>query len=168
MVKFSEVSGVTNFKPFFLGKIWMKICHQKSTEFFTLGGGGKNVEFHHLDLLGAALRKLCRAKAPKSRRRAEYGFGEYGFKQRAHWVFWSSPSLSSYLLCAKTNSLSFAHNSPSVAQSWVIALLRNRTLETACKKTMTKTNKISGKVMEFPSTFLYTRHILMRRKMPIS
>ena len=35
----------------------MKICHQKYTEFFTLGGGGKNAKFHHLNLLGAALRK---------------------------------------------------------------------------------------------------------------
>ena len=26
------------------------------------------------------------------RRRAEYGFREYGFKHRAQWVFWSSPS----------------------------------------------------------------------------
>ena len=58
VVKFSEVLGVTNFKPFSLGK-WMKeICHQKSTEFFffTLGGGGKNAKFHHLNLLGATLR----------------------------------------------------------------------------------------------------------------
>ena len=26
------------------------------------------------------------------RKRAEYGFGEYGFKHRAQWVFWPSPS----------------------------------------------------------------------------
>ena len=39
----------TNLKPFFLGKIRRKICHTKSTEFFTLGGD-------HLNLLGAALR----------------------------------------------------------------------------------------------------------------
>ena len=57
-MKFSEVLGVTNFKPFFLGKKREKICHQKSTGFFTLGGGGKNAKFHHLDLLGAALRNI--------------------------------------------------------------------------------------------------------------
>ena len=27
-----------------------------------------------------------------TRKRAEYGFGEYGFKHRAQWVFWPSPS----------------------------------------------------------------------------
>ena len=28
----------------------------------------------------------------KTRKRAEYGFGEYGFKHRAQWVFWGSLS----------------------------------------------------------------------------
>ena len=36
-----------------------EICHQKSTEFFTLGCGGKIAKFHHLNLLGAALRKIA-------------------------------------------------------------------------------------------------------------
>ena len=44
VVKFSEGLRVTNFKPFSLGNM-KEICHQKSTEFFTLGGGGKNAKF---------------------------------------------------------------------------------------------------------------------------
>ena len=51
-MKFSEVAGVTNFKPDFLGEKGKKICHQKSTEFFTRVEGCKNPKFHHLDLLG--------------------------------------------------------------------------------------------------------------------
>ena len=30
--------------------------------------------------------------SPQNRRRAEYGFGEYGFKRQAQWVFLRSPS----------------------------------------------------------------------------
>ena len=51
-MKFSEVAGVTNFKPDFLGKKGKNICHQKSTGFFTRVRGCKNPKFHHLDLLG--------------------------------------------------------------------------------------------------------------------
>ena len=63
-MKFSEVLGLTNFKPFSLGKYEKKICHQKSTEFFTLGGGGTNAKFHHPNLLGAALSKNVHALFP--------------------------------------------------------------------------------------------------------
>ena len=57
-----------------------------------------------------------------NRRRAEYGFGEYGFKHRAQWVFWPSPSsrkraqrvaLSPLFVC-KATSPSFSQNSPSL------------------------------------------------------
>ena len=58
VVKISEVLGVTNVQPFSLGKYERKFATKKSTEFFTLGGGGKNAKFHHLNLLGAALRNL--------------------------------------------------------------------------------------------------------------
>ena len=56
------------------------------------------------------------SKSAKIRRRAEYsGFGEYGFKYRAQWVFWPSLSLGeraqwvplSLYLCAKANLPSF-------------------------------------------------------------
>ena len=65
-MKISEVLGVTNFKPFSLGKILKKISNQKSTELFTLGGGGKNAKFHHLNLLGAALHKNFSGSSRKS------------------------------------------------------------------------------------------------------
>ena len=73
------------------------------------------------------------------RRRAEYGFGEYGFKRRTQWGFFGphwvpgrelSELLSAYYLCAKANSPSFSQNSPSLPQNSVSSLFRNSTLET--------------------------------------
>ena len=43
--------------PFSLGKYERKFATKNPPEFFTLGGGGKNAKFHHLNLLGAALRE---------------------------------------------------------------------------------------------------------------
>ena len=63
-----------------------------------------------------------------NRRRAEYGFGEYGFKHRAQWVFLGLTEfrgrelrvfLSAYYLCAKANSASFSQNSPSLPENLV-------------------------------------------------
>ena len=70
-----------------------------------------------------------------NRKRAEYGFGEYGFKHPTRWVFWPSPRelsefLSVYCFCAKANSPSFSQNSPSLPQNSVSSLFRNSTLET--------------------------------------
>ena len=61
------------------------------------------------------------------RKRAEYGFGEYGFKHRTQWVFGPhrvpgrelSEFLSAYYLCAKANSPSSSQNSPSLPQNSV-------------------------------------------------
>ena len=62
-----------------------------------------------------------------SRKRAEYGFGEYGFKHRTQWVslgslssvFELSEFLSAYYLRAKANSPSLTQNSPSSPQNSV-------------------------------------------------
>ena len=70
-MKFSDVAGVTNFKPDFLGKKGKKICHQKSAGFFTRVRGCKNPKFHHLDLLGPPSLKnflFSREKRPEFRR----------------------------------------------------------------------------------------------------
>ena len=53
-MKFSEVWGVTNFKPFSLGNYERKFA-TKNPPSFHAGGWGK---FHHLNLLGAALRNV--------------------------------------------------------------------------------------------------------------
>ena len=37
-------------------------------------------------------RKVLNAQTLMARKRAEYGFGEYGFKHRTQWVFWGSLS----------------------------------------------------------------------------
>ena len=72
------------------------------------------------------------------RKRAEYGFGEHGFKHRTQSVPWPSPSsgqraqwvCSAYGLCAQANSPSFSQNSPNLPQNWVSYLVWNRSLET--------------------------------------
>ena len=55
------------------------------------------------------------------RRRAKYGFGEHGFKHRAHRAPGRELSefLSAYYLCDKENSPSFSQNSPSLPQNSV-------------------------------------------------
>ena len=85
------------------------------------------------------------------RTRAEYGFGAYGFKHRAQWVF-PPPNnrlrglnefLSAYYLCAKANSPSFySQNSQSLPQNSWSSLLRNSTLEAAFRP-FTKLRKIA-------------------------
>ena len=57
-MKFSEVWGVTNFKPFSLGKYERKVATKNPPSFSRWGAGGKNAKFHHLNLLGAALRNV--------------------------------------------------------------------------------------------------------------
>ena len=51
--------------------------------------GLHNVNWHPPKCKSAPSKKW---HPPKSRKRAECGFGEYGFKHRAQWVFWPSPS----------------------------------------------------------------------------
>ena len=58
VVKFSEVLGVTNFKPFSLGKYERKFATKNPQNSSRWGGGGKNAKFHHLNLLGAALHTI--------------------------------------------------------------------------------------------------------------
>ena len=74
------------------------------------------------------------------RRRAEYGFGEYGLKHRAQWFFFGphrvpgrelSEFLSAYYSCAKADSPRFSQNSACLPQNSVSCLFRNSTLETA-------------------------------------
>ena len=75
----------------------------------------------------------------KSRKRAKYGFGEYGFKHRTQWAFWGSPSsrertqwvpLSLLFVCKRELSPSFSQNSPSLPQNSANSLFWNSTLET--------------------------------------
>ena len=55
-MKFSEVLGVTKLKPFSLGNMKENLP-PKIHRVFHAGEGGKNAKFHHLNVLGAALRK---------------------------------------------------------------------------------------------------------------
>ena len=77
------------------------------------------------------------------RKRAEYGFSEYGFKHRTQWVFWLSPSSgeraqwvsSRPLVCVPERThrvLRRTHPSLPSKTQWgsVSSLLRNSTLET--------------------------------------
>ena len=51
-MKFSEVAGVANFKPDFLGKKERKFATKNPPGFSHGWGGCKIPKFHHLDLLG--------------------------------------------------------------------------------------------------------------------
>ena len=60
VVKFSEVAGVTNFRPGFLREKCKENLPPKihrGPVFHTGGGGCKNPKIHHLDLLGPPLLK---------------------------------------------------------------------------------------------------------------
>ena len=72
-----------------------------------------------------------RPKQNTTRRRAEYGFGKYGFKHQTHRVFlfalaefWGESSVSSCrpVLYAKANSPNFSQNSPSLPKNSVFSL----------------------------------------------
>ena len=66
VVKFSEVAGVTNFKPDFLGKKERKFATQNPPGFSRGWGGCKNPKFHHLDLLGPPLLNILVSKMASS------------------------------------------------------------------------------------------------------
>ena len=57
---FRNLRGWQILSLIFLGFKRKKICHQKSTGFFTRLGGLKNPKFHHLDLLGPPSLKVSR------------------------------------------------------------------------------------------------------------
>ena len=70
----------------------------RRSSFNTAGLFGKKwpIPFWHIDF--CPLNKqpqiplCCETQTPLIRKRSEYGFGEYGFKHRAQWVFWGSLS----------------------------------------------------------------------------
>ena len=81
-------------------------------------------KFKHLE--GAGFSQKTADFRRKTRKQAEYGFGEHGFTHRTQWVFlgahWVPGSelsefLSAYYLCAKTNSPRLPQNSPSLPQN---------------------------------------------------
>ena len=71
----------------------------------------------------SSLKLFCRSSSKCfSRRRAEYAFGEHGFKHRAQWRVPDrelSEFLSAFYLCDKANSPSFLQNSLSLPQNSV-------------------------------------------------
>ena len=81
-------------------------------------------------------------EGPKIRRRAEYGFGEYGFKHRTQWVFWGSLSsrertqwvpLGLLFVCQqRTHRVCRRTHQVCRRTQWgsVSSLLRNSTLKT--------------------------------------
>ena len=87
--------------------------------------------------------KQTENRPAKTPRQAEYSFGEYGFKHRAQWVFWPSPSsgertqwvpLILLYVCVPSRTHRVFRRTHRVCRKtqWgsVSSLLRNSTLET--------------------------------------